>query len=916
VVQDGTAKNATASMLFNTIGAYGDALLFGSWTEAAAATYAAGDAAIVFGDAGTHTDPVVGGTVANEGVYIYSASPAGLKRVDDLLSQLIADAVIAADTSADLAQASADEAAALFLAATTGRPEITTTVSSASSAGVYIFAAPETVTRNISKMRVRRSLAGSINIDVAAYTLSGGQFTRVRGPVAVTVPEASTSEIVMPSMLKVRNGEYLGYSIPGSGAVGIVFLTATTGDNGGYYYHNAPGATGPFTPSAGLITSIQLQIGFDGSYAEAYSDVTIELQPQITANATSTSVNASAINDVSQLQPYIAVSRAVATYSAWATGSPSTKAWATGFLGTSLPSNAPLDAFPVTVHRGTGIETFEAMLYSRPIGTTSAPSGSDTALWGAWVSVNAAGVTSGAFGEVTFTSPVALSNDQTKAYLLVVRAKNSGGTIVDMGYGRVSDATISANQVERGFYRDATDTAWTTVNSPSLLNIKVQSKRRIVRQAAIPSSIAQPAAPRKNRGTVIMWGRTQLVFSNATPKTYRRVFALPANVSRVVSVIFAHGGTSSIQIARAAVAPIASAANYAAAGATWTALSFGTGTEGASIPAAAGSLRLGWLASNEASIGLLDRTDTPGAAKLVAVSAYCSTASDLTLLGSATDTDDYRTNWQIRSDFPSVMRRNDGDCVTTPASFASTTNEKSGTMIAGLVVECDTGELLTIGATGDSITNGAGITVSSDNTYGLGWVEGIAYAMNTAHRGVMPVMLGWSGISMAGIANIATDYYAFLSSAGLPSPNIFFVPNASPNSITPPITSTQMTDQLPLADGIARSVLGTGGIPVIWTIIPTNPSVKDYNGSDSFRRDYNDTWRTRANAQSGYVVADFDAVMAGTIDGDGQMNLNPSLHTDGIHPNAVGHAAIATRGISATRLALPALGYAVGGLAS
>ena len=44
----------------------------------------AGQRAEVTGtDAGTHTDPVVGGTVANEGIYSWSASPAGWQRVHD-----------------------------------------------------------------------------------------------------------------------------------------------------------------------------------------------------------------------------------------------------------------------------------------------------------------------------------------------------------------------------------------------------------------------------------------------------------------------------------------------------------------------------------------------------------------------------------------------------------------------------------------------------------------------------------------------------------------------------------------------------------------------------------------------------------------------------------------------------------------
>lgn len=63
-----------------------NAVPFPTWTGTGGLTTAtnmvAGDAATVLQtDTGTHTDPVVGGTVANAGVYRYSASPAGWQRI-------------------------------------------------------------------------------------------------------------------------------------------------------------------------------------------------------------------------------------------------------------------------------------------------------------------------------------------------------------------------------------------------------------------------------------------------------------------------------------------------------------------------------------------------------------------------------------------------------------------------------------------------------------------------------------------------------------------------------------------------------------------------------------------------------------------------------------------------------------------
>ncbi len=60
-------------------------LTFATWTAAAAiAGTIGGQTAYVKGDAGTHTDPVVGGTVANTGEYAWSVSLAGWRRIGGL----------------------------------------------------------------------------------------------------------------------------------------------------------------------------------------------------------------------------------------------------------------------------------------------------------------------------------------------------------------------------------------------------------------------------------------------------------------------------------------------------------------------------------------------------------------------------------------------------------------------------------------------------------------------------------------------------------------------------------------------------------------------------------------------------------------------------------------------------------------
>jgi hypothetical protein len=78
-----TAAASSASLARNSVP-------FATWTALAAATgmNAGNRATVRADDSGTHTDPVVGGTVSNAGNYLYSASPAGWERVADLDSQV------------------------------------------------------------------------------------------------------------------------------------------------------------------------------------------------------------------------------------------------------------------------------------------------------------------------------------------------------------------------------------------------------------------------------------------------------------------------------------------------------------------------------------------------------------------------------------------------------------------------------------------------------------------------------------------------------------------------------------------------------------------------------------------------------------------------------------------------------------
>jgi hypothetical protein len=78
-----------------------NAIPFSTWTALAGTNSMNGGdrAAVAATDTGTHTDPVVGGTVNNAGRYVYSTSPAGWQRVDDLDSTKAAASATAAQAA-------------------------------------------------------------------------------------------------------------------------------------------------------------------------------------------------------------------------------------------------------------------------------------------------------------------------------------------------------------------------------------------------------------------------------------------------------------------------------------------------------------------------------------------------------------------------------------------------------------------------------------------------------------------------------------------------------------------------------------------------------------------------------------------------------------------------------------------------
>lgn len=267
-------------------------------------------------------------------------------------------------------------------------------------------------------------------------------------------------------------------------------------------------------------------------------------------------------------------------------------------------------------------------------------------------------------------------------------------------------------------------------------------------------------------------------------------------------------------------------------------------------------------------------------AYLVALRAYCATGTIVTL-GAAAGADSF-TNWINHSSgriFRMRQQTVDGVTGSNQSNFTSVIDRNSTPIIGCQYMS--RGKVISMVGFGDSINEGRGTYLME------GWGFPAAIQLSTDFG--IPFEwsnLGWSGAPYTRIADHVTDA---ITTDGLRF-DAAFLPVATPNSLSTPITAADITLNRSYM-AVARQALAAANIPVIpWTVLPTNPAVKDYNATDSLRRDLNDEWR--ALVSKGVVVADFDSKLAGVTDGDGQVNMLASSTTDNIHPNDAGNALV------------------------
>lgn len=395
---------------------------------------------------------------------------------------------------------------------------------------------------------------------------------------------------------------------------------------------------------------------------------------------------------------------------------------------------------------------------------------------------------------------------------------------------------------------------------------------------------------RTNIGTRIMGGRTAATFAvdGASGTTFHAVFRIPATADWI-KPIYANGSTSvAYTVASTKCVCIRSESTEAdkngSLGPSWSA-------DGGStvVAVAPGASRRKLVYGPRMRLPITARNDG-GTEFLVAVRAFIAAgAGTITVFGNGASgaSTDY-TPWASRPDGLTHLFRNEtGDFVSTVTTFASTTNV-SYSPIVGIQYGVR-GQIINVAVFGDSIDDGQG-TYKSE---GWGYPAVLARA---AESGLLIdfANFGWGGQSQEQTSTALTDAIA----DGW-VPDIVFYPGGTPNVAAAPLVTGHVSAWRQYANIGCSLISDLGGVPILRTVIPVDPAVRDYGSSDSLRTAHNAALLTWEN--DGIDVWDFSSVMSGETDGDGQVLMREDYNLDDIHPNDAGNAAGASLALEKLR---------------
>lgn len=364
---------------------------------------------------------------------------------------------------------------------------------------------------------------------------------------------------------------------------------------------------------------------------------------------------------------------------------------------------------------------------------------------------------------------------------------------------------------------------------------------------------------------------------NTSLKTFQATYELVDSFDAVRVVFGSSDDDNAVIVDEAAVSVPSSAGDINNSSGAWSRVTSSGETE-FSIPLAPhDDGQVAYAVSDWLPLSSVARTDRERF-PLVTVRARMASTSTLTVVGNGKD--DF-TNWASRSDGGRRFwwRQQEGDHISDPSGFVSTQNE-SQSPIFGIQYLCD-GQVVTVAGVGDSITEGRG------SYLGEGFILPLLERLNSTDGSTKYeyANLGWSGQTSAQYSERALR----LLDSDL-KPDVMVFPAGSPNPASQGPLTDEATSRLAAErDSVVAAAQRHDVVPLVWTWLPTNTSVRAYGPTDSKRVEYNAELLKRGSEE--LAIADAAAPMSGIPVG-GQMQMATGLHRDGIHPNDAGNAAI------------------------
>jgi lysophospholipase L1-like esterase len=395
--------------------------------------------------------------------------------------------------------------------------------------------------------------------------------------------------------------------------------------------------------------------------------------------------------------------------------------------------------------------------------------------------------------------------------------------------------------------------------------------RRTRTNSALGTADADASHAQSNIGTRIFGGRMGAV-NNGTASTFQIVCELAQNFDAVRLVIANTQYQISDNTVSMKVSTPTTTADLNNSGGTWTTVTKAALSRMATAIAPASANRISYTVTDWISLASVARSDS-GTQPMFAARVFMSGNAALPCYGNGTD--DF-TNWATRTDGRLWCARSmSGDGVTTPSSFTSTTNQSQSPIVG--VQYLSRGKVISVGAVGDSITEGRG-TYLNDGFI----LPAVAELSSMTGTAVEYSNFGWSTQSMSQYGERAID---ILESEV--RPDILVIPAGSPNDQPVTLTAAGIAAFQGMRGRILATCAQRNVVPVMWTWLPVNTAVNPWGSSDSLRVADN----AAVLAQPKLLVADTSTAISGTVSG-GQVQIAVADTTDGIHPNDTGNAVL------------------------